>query len=271
MRWVVQKRPSTINGKVWPVGSVLGAADIDEGGASKLGKRGLLAAIPDDGDAPAPMAWEDTVRAQDGSNPAEADPETVVAFVREHPLEARRIYLAEQAGEGREDVLKEAERVANDITPDPEGGTGVGMTSNPMPSGSGAPLPPDPRMPSTAAEGYEKTLSEPDAQTITERESAGPGPADAELSGGTEGVAEASDVEEASAEASATAALEESSTVGFDPGKHSNKEVLEHVEANPEDRQAVLDAERAGQNRPRLVRLLEAEVARAAGETPPQS
>lgn len=46
---------------------------------------------------------------------------------------------------------------------------------------------------------------------------------------------------------------------GFDPGTATVADVQAHVEANPGERQAVLDAERAGKNRTTLVEWLEAQ------------
>lgn len=43
----------------------------------------------------------------------------------------------------------------------------------------------------------------------------------------------------------------------FDPGEYTVEEVERYVEANPDERQAVLDAELAGKNRTTLVGWLE--------------
>lgn len=45
---------------------------------------------------------------------------------------------------------------------------------------------------------------------------------------------------------------------GFDPGEHTVDEVKAYVGEHPDERQAVLDAERAGKNRTTLVEWLEA-------------
>lgn len=46
---------------------------------------------------------------------------------------------------------------------------------------------------------------------------------------------------------------------GFDPADHTVAEVEEHVAANPDQRAAVLKAERKGKNRTTLVDSLEAQ------------
>ena len=49
------------------------------------------------------------------------------------------------------------------------------------------------------------------------------------------------------------------SSSGFDPGEHTVDEVKAHVDANPDQAQAVLDAELAGKNRTTLVDWLTGE------------
>lgn len=46
----------------------------------------------------------------------------------------------------------------------------------------------------------------------------------------------------------------------FNPKDHNIPEVEAHLKSNPNDLQAVLDAEKAGKNRPTLVSALEAQV-----------
>lgn len=43
----------------------------------------------------------------------------------------------------------------------------------------------------------------------------------------------------------------------FEPGKHSVAEVLEYLDAHPDETDAVIAAERDGKNRPTIVRLSE--------------
>lgn len=50
----------------------------------------------------------------------------------------------------------------------------------------------------------------------------------------------------------------------FNPSEHNIDDVNAHLEQNPSELQAVLDAEKAGKNRPTLVSSLEDRVAKVA-------